>query len=438
MGLPSHPLYKPHAWRWVPTLYFCEGIPYVVAISVSVIMYKSLGISNTAIAFYTSWLYLPWVIKPLWSPLVDLIRTKRAWIVSLQFVVGAALAMIGLTAPAPFFFRITLALFWLLAFSSATHDIAADGFYLLALPPHQQAAFVGVRSTFYRLAMIAGQGGLVYLAGSLQEKTGAASRAWSGVFVLLAALFVLAGLYHLVVLPRPADDRPAGRTLHPVAGFLSVFATFFRKRDIKVILGFLLLYRLAEAQLLKLVAPFLLDPRTAGGLGLTTRQVGLLYGTLGIIALTVGGLAGGYAISRCGLKRLLWPMLVSMHLPIAVFVFLALTQPSNLAVIGGALSVEQFGYGFGFTAYMVYMMMVSAGEHRTAHYAICTGFMALGMMLPGLPAGWIQDHFGYVKFFTWVCIATLPSFAATALIKIAAGYGRSTRPPAAESPSFPP
>ena len=438
MGLPSHPLYKPHAWRWVPTLYFCEGIPYVVAMSVSVIMYKSLGISNTAIAFYTSWLYLPWVIKPLWSPLVDLIRTKRAWIVSLQFVVGAALAMIGLTAPAPFFFRITLALFWLLAFSSATHDIAADGFYLLALPPHQQAAFVGVRSTFYRLAMIAGQGGLVYLAGSLQEKTGAASRAWSGVFVLLAALFVLAGLYHLVVLPRPADDRPAGRTRHPVAGFLSVFATFFRKRDIKVILGFLLLYRLAEAQLLKLVAPFLLDPRTAGGLGLTTRQVGLLYGTLGIIALTVGGLAGGYAISRCGLKRLLWPMLVSMHLPIAVFVFLALTQPSNLAVIGGALSVEQFGYGFGFTAYMVYMMMVSAGEHRTAHYAICTGFMALGMMLPGLPAGWIQDHFGYVKFFTWVCIATLPSFAATALIKIEAGYGRSTRPPAAESPSFPP
>jgi PAT family beta-lactamase induction signal transducer AmpG len=438
VGLPSHPLYKPHAWRWVPTLYFCEGIPYVVAMSVSVIMYKSLGISNTAIAFYTSWLYLPWVIKPLWSPLVDLIRTKRAWIVSLQFVVGAALAMIGLTAPAPFFFRITLALFWLLAFSSATHDIAADGFYLLALPPHQQAAFVGVRSTFYRLAMIAGQGGLVYLAGSLQEKTGAASRAWSGVFVLLAALFVLAGLYHLVVLPRPADDRPAGRTLHPVAGFLSVFATFFRKRDIKVILGFLLLYRLAEAQLLKLVAPFLLDPRTAGGLGLTTRQVGLLYGTLGIIALTVGGLAGGYAISRCGLKRLLWPMLVSMHLPIAVFVFLALTQPSNLAVIGGALSVEQFGYGFGFTAYMVYMMMVSAGEHRTAHYAICTGFMALGMMLPGLPAGWIQDHFGYVKFFTWVCIATLPSFAATALIKIEAGYGRSTRPPATESPSFPP
>jgi PAT family beta-lactamase induction signal transducer AmpG len=405
--------------------------------TVSVIMYKNLGVSNTDIAFYTSWLYLPWVIKPLWSPLVDLIWTKRSWIVSLQFVVGAALAMIALTVPAPFFLRLTLAVFWLLAFSSATHDIAADGFYLLALPPPQQAAFVGVRSTFYRLAMIAGQGGLVYLAGSLQESLGDARRAWAGVFFLLAALFVLAGLYHLVVLPRPAGDRPVGHTPRPLADFLSVFATFFQKKDIKVILGFLLLYRLAEAQLLKLVAPFLLDGRAGGGLGLTTRQVGLLYGTIGIIALTLGGLAGGYAISRFGLKRLLWPMIISMNLPIAVFVVLALMQPANLAVIGGALTVEQFGYGFGFTAYMVYMMMVSDGQHRTAHYAICTGFMALGMMLPGMPAGWIQDHLGYLKFFIWVCIATIPSFAVTALIKVEAAYGRTTQPPARESAPLP-
>lgn len=433
MGLSSHSPYAPQAWRWVPTLYFCEGVPYVVAMTVSVIMYKNLGVSNTAIAFYTSWLYLPWVIKPLWSPLVDLIRTKRSWIVSLQFVVGAALAMIALTVPAPFFFRVTLAVFWLLAFSSATHDIAADGFYLLALPPHQQAAFVGVRSTFYRLAMIAGQGGLVYLAGSLQESLGDARRAWAGVFFLLAALFVLAGLYHLVVLPRPAGDQSAGSTPRPLADFWAVFASFFRKRDIKIILAFLLLYRLAEAQLLKLVAPFLLDDRASGGLGMTTRQVGLLYGTIGILALTLGGLAGGYAISRFGLKRLLWPMIISMNLPLAVFVVLAWLQPASLGVIGGALTVEQFGYGFGFTAYMVYMMMVSAGEHRTAHYAICTGFMALGMMLPGMPAGWIQDHLGYVRFFLWVCIATIPSFAATALIKIAAGYGRTTPPPAGET-----
>jgi PAT family beta-lactamase induction signal transducer AmpG len=405
--------------------------------TVSVVMYKNLGISNTDIAFYTSWLYLPWVIKPLWSPLVDLIKTKRAWIFRLQFVIGAALAMIALTVPAPFFFRATLAGFWLLAFSSATHDIAADGFYLLALPPHQQAAFVGVRSTFYRLAMIAGQGGMVYLAGSLQETLGQASRAWAAVFVLLAGLFVLAGLYHLVVLPRPAGDHSSGHTPQPLAAYFSVFATFFRKKDIKIILGFLLLYRLAEAQLLKLVTPFLLDGREVGGLGLTTRQVGLLYGTIGIIALTVGGLLGGYVISRFGLKRMLWPMLISMHLPIAVFVFLALSQPQNLAVIGGALTVEQFGYGFGFTAYMVYMMMVADGEHRTAHYAICTGFMALGMMLPAMPAGWIQDHLGYVKFFVWVCLATIPSFVATALIKVDAAYGRKPLPPVSESAPLP-
>jgi PAT family beta-lactamase induction signal transducer AmpG len=438
VGLPSHSPSAPTAWRWIPTLYFCEGVPYVLAMTVSVIMYKNLGVSNTDIAFYTSWLYLPWVIKPLWSPLVDLTSTKRFWIISLQFVIGAALAMIALTVPGPFFFRLTLAVFWLLAFSSATHDIAADGFYLLALAPPQQAAFVGVRSTFYRLAMIAGQGGLVYLAGSLQESLGDARRAWTGVFFLLAALFVLAGLYHLVVLPRPAADQTAGRTPRPLADFLSVFASFFRKRDIKIILGFLLLYRLAEAQLLKLVAPFLLDGRASGGLGMTTRQVGLLYGTIGIIALTLGGLAGGYAISRLGLKRLLWPMIISMNLPLGVFVALALLQPTNLAIIGGALTIEQFGYGFGFTAYMVYMMMVADGEHRTAHYAICTGFMALGMMLPGMPAGWIQDHLGYVKFFIWVCIATIPSFVATALITVAPAYGRTTPAPAAESCPLPP
>ena len=424
MGPPSHPSGAPWAWRWLPTLYLCEGLPYVVVMTVSVVMYKNLAISNTDIAFYTSWLYLPWVIKPLWSPLVDLVRTKRSWIVVMQFLMGAALALIGVSLPAPFFFRATLGLLWLLAFSSATHDIAADGFYLLALSPHHQAAFVGVRSTCYRVAMIAGQGGLVYLAGALQEAGGAAARAWAGVFLLIAVLLVLAALYHFFVLPRPAADQPGRRTTRPTTDYLAIFVSFFRKPDIKVILSFLLLYRLAEAQLLKLVPPFLLDARAAGGLGLTTRQVGLLYGTIGIVALLLGGLVGGYAISRFGLRRMLWPMLLSMQLPLVVFVFLALWQPENLALVGGALTVEQFGYGFGFTAYMVYMMLVATGEHRTAHYAICTGFMALGMMLPGLPAGWIQDHVGYVPFFVWVCLATIPSFVATALIRVDAAYGR--------------
>ncbi len=419
---PPSPL---RAWRWIPTLYFAQGIPYVVVMTLSVIMYKNLKVSNTDIALYTSWLYLPWVIKPLWSPLVDLFRTKRWWIVSLQFTVGAALALVALTVPGPDFFRYTLAVFWLMAFSSATHDIAADGFYLLALPPHQQAAFVGVRSTFYRLAMIAGQGGLVYLAGTLQDATGDVARAWAWVFVVLAVFFVLAGLYHLAVLPRPAGDVTVKRAPSLAADYLEVFAAFFRKKEILVILTYLLVYRLAEAQLLKLVTPFLLDARAVGGLGLTTQQVGIVYGTIGIIALTLGGLVGGYVISRFGLKRLLWPMIITMHVPNAVFIFLATALPEQLPLIGAAIAVEQFGYGFGFTAYMVYMMMVAGnGEHKTAHYALCTGFMALGMMLPGMAAGWIQDQLGYANFFIWVCVATIPSFIATACLKVDPAFGK--------------
>ena len=418
---PPSPL---RAWRWIPTLYFGQGIPYVVVMTVSVVMYKNLKVSNTDIALYTSWLYLPWVIKPLWSPLVDLSRTKRFWIVGLQFFVGFALALVALTLPGPWFFRGSLAVFWLIAFSSATHDIAADGFYLLALPALEQAAFVGVRSTFYRLATIAGQGGLVFLAGYLQDTTGDVVRAWSLVFVLAGVFFLLLGFYHWMVLPRPVEDHAAAGQIRLLAGWWEVFAAFFRKKDIGTTLGFLLLYRFAEAQLLKLVAPFLLDVRSAGGLGLTTQQVGIVYGTIGISALLLGGLVGGYVLSRFGLRRLLWPMILAMYAPNVVFILLAVVQPGSLFVVGGALAVEQFGYGFGFTAYLLYMMLVADGEHRTAHYAICTGFMALGMMLPGMAAGWIQEKLGYRNFFIWVCVAAIPSFVATALIKVDAAFGR--------------
>ena len=422
MNTPITPAARP--WRWIPTLYFGQGIPYVVAMTLSVVMYKNLQISNTAIALYTSWLYLPWVIKPLWSPVVDLYRTKRWWIVGLQCLLGLAMALVAFTVPAENGFQLTLAVFWLMAFSSATHDIAADGFYLLALPAHQQAALVGVRSTFYRLAMIAGQGGLVYLAGSLQQFTGDVRVAWAAIFILLAVFFVLLGLYHWVVLPRPVGDQAVNGGQPLGAGYRAVFATFFHRPGIKVILSFLLLYRFAEAQLLKLVTPFLLDGRAIGGLGLTTQQVGIVYGTVGVVALTLGGIMGGLIISRYGLKLLLWPMIFAMYLPNIIFVFLAITQPANLLVIGTALAVEQFGYGFGFTAYMMYMIMVADGAHRTAHYAICTGFMALGMMLPGMAAGWIQDHLGYVNFFLWVLVASIPSFFVTALIKVDAQFGR--------------
>ncbi len=427
--MPAHPTPDRRPWAWIPTLYFGQGLPYVVVMTLSVIMYKNLGLSNTEIALYTSWLYLPWVIKPLWSPLIELLGRKRGWIVALQFVIGAALALVALSIPGPRSFQMTLAVFWLMAFASASHDIAADGFYMLALPQRSQAAFVGVRSTFYRLANIGGQGGLVYLAGELQERTGSMTQAWSAVFFLLAGIFVLLGGYHQWMLPRPAADAapPLRRSAGGVMSeFFGVFAEFFRKPGIGVIVGFLLLYRFPEAQLLKLATPFLLDPQADGGRGLSTKQVGIAYGTVGLIALTLGGLLGGWVISRIGLKRALWPLILSMHLPNVMFLLMAISMPSSLLVISTALAIEQFGYGLGFTAYLMFMILVADGKHKTAHYAICTGFMALGMMIPGMWSGWLQDQLGYTLFFAWVMVATLPSFGLAALVKIPADFGRKT------------
>ena len=411
-------------WRWIPTLYFGQGIPYVVVMTLSVIMYKNLGVSNTDIALYTSWLYLPWVIKPLWSPIVDLFRTKRLWIVALQLLIGASLAMVALTIPTSHFFQITLAVFWLMAFSSATHDIAADGFYMLALKQHQQAAYVGVRSTFYRIAMIAGQGGLVYLAGRLTESTGDVVMAWSIVFWVLAAMFVLLGIYHKFGLPTPSSDVTVKGSGNVRTDFLVTFKSFFARRDIWLILAFLLTFRLGEAQALKMFAPFLLDPVAIGGLGLTTKDVGLVYGTYGVLALTIGGILGGVSISRGGLKKWLWPMLLAVHIPNLAFVFLAYTQPSSHIIITAAIVIEQFGYGFGFAAYLLFMIMVADGANKTAHYAICTGFMALGMMLPGMASGWIQTQLGYQHFFIWICVCTLPSIAVARFLKIDPAFGK--------------
>jgi PAT family beta-lactamase induction signal transducer AmpG len=413
-------------WTWVPTLYFAEGVPYVMVMSVSVIMYKRLGISNTEIALYTSWLYLPWVIKPLWSPVVDLLGTKRLWTVIMQGVIGVALAMVALCIPAPGFFQYTLAFFWLMAFSSATHDIAADGFYMLGLKEHQQAAFVGIRATFYRIAMVAGEGALVFLAGQLETRLAQLRIAWEITLFVVAGVFLAAFVYHLVILPRPAADawRTHGRPKALAGEFFKVFADFFRKDRIALILAFLLLYRFAEAQLIKLAYPFLLDEPSVGGLGLETSQVGVIKGTIGVIALLAGGILGGVAIARHGLRYWLWPMVFAMNLPNLVYVYLAYAQPSSRVLIGAAVSVEQFGYGFGFTAYMLYMILVAEGEHKTAHFAICTGFMALSMMLPGMFSGWLQEHLGYQHFFLWVMISTIPGFIVAALVKIAPEFGK--------------
>jgi MFS transporter, PAT family, beta-lactamase induction signal transducer AmpG len=601
-------------WAWIPTLYFAEGLPYVVVMTLAVVMYKGLGLSNTDIALYTSLLYLPWVIKPFWSPLVDLLGTRRKWVWLMQLIIGAGLAGIALSVPMPDFFRWSLAFLWLLAFSSATHDIAADGYYLLATTEHEQAFFVGIRSTFYRIAMISGQGLLVIFAGFIQSHTGlpkvelsieakpgaaivqsagtnawappsssnlcvlaSSSRieispsprekaevgrmvaelkarniqhgfqpedqgqvrektegwwtqsisqplrkfiaghfgaakvkssqagnigvaelqlsqrpdretvltlglksgdksisllegsrltfnqtnwnqpaavvfqldpklrtaatavyeirsgnivlSWSVTFLLLAGMFLAFGIYHKFVLPRPARDQPgaAGSSSRFVREFFLTFGSYFRKQKIILMLLFLLLYRFGEAQLMKMVVPFLLDGRELGGLGLTTGQVGFVYGTVGIIALTCGGLIGGIVASRYGLKAWLWPMLFIMHLPDLVFIYLANTQPDNLTLINVCVAIEQFGYGFGFTAYMLYMIYIARGKHPTAHYAICTGFMALGMMIPGMWSGWLQEIIGYPHFFVWVILATVPSFIVAALIPLEPEFGKRNR-----------
>ena len=413
-------------WAWIPTLYMAEGLPNVLVASVSVVLYKNLGVSNADIAFYTGWLYLPWVIKPLWSPVVDILKTRRQWIWAMQLLLGAGLAGVALTIPAPHFFQLTLAFFWLLSFSSATHDIAADGFYMLATTEREQAYFVGIRSMFYRVATIAAQGGLVILAGKIQARTGNYSSAWSAVFALVAGIYLCFGFYHFFILPRPAGDRP--RLAAPedfLAEFFKTFGAFFRKPKIAVMLLFLLVYRLGEAQLTKMAQPFLLDSRAAGGLGLTNDQLGFIYGTIGVTVFILGALLGGFAVARRGLKFWLWPMLLAIHLPDAVFIWLAYAQPENPVVVGAGVAIEQFGYGFGFTAFILYMIRIARGEHQTAHYAICTGFMALGLMVPGMWSGWVQEHLGYPHFFIWVVLATIPSFLVAAKIPLEAEFGRS-------------
>ena len=413
-------------WAWIPTLYFAQGLPYVAVMTISVIMYKRLGISNAELAFYTGWLNLPWVIKPLWSPFIDLMKTKRWWTTTMQLLIGAGLAGIAFTIPTEHFFQWTLAIFWLMAFSSATHDIAADGFYMLGLNSHQQALFVGIRSTFYRIATIAGQGLLIMLAGHLETSTGNIPYAWSLTFMVLAGLFLVLWGYHQFALPRPDSDKAAckvsSNTL--MKEFFATFVSFFKKKQAGIAILFMLLYRLPEAQLAKMSIPFLVDPINEGGLGLTTEQIGFVQGTVGIIGLTLGGILGGIAVSRGGLKRWLWPMVCAISIPDIVYVYLSYVQPESLLSINTCVFIEQFGYGFGFTAYMLYLIYFADGEHKTAHYAICTAFMALGMMIPGMAAGWLQEVMGYKLFFIWIMICTLATFGAAALLKIDPEFGK--------------
>lgn len=412
-------------WAWIPSLYFAEGLPYIVVMSVAVTMYKRLDISNTEIAFYTSWLYLPWVIKPLWSPIVDIFKTKRYWIVVMQMIIGVAFAGVAFTIPMSNFFQYTLAFFWLLAFSSATHDIAADGFYMLGLTKHEQAFNIGIRNTFYRIAMLSGQGLFVILAGKLESISDNNQWAWSITFFIIALLFISFFLWHYFILPQPVADikHNAKSIKQAFAGFSETFVSFFKKEGIILSLVFILIFRLGEAQLVKLASPFLLDNPETGGLGLTTLNVGTMYGTAGMIALTTGGILGGIVVSKNGLRKWMLPMVFAMNLPNLVYVFLSFVQPQELWIITSSIIVEQFGYGFGFTAFMLYMIYISDGKHKTAHYALCTGFMALGMMLPGMISGWIQEMIGYKYFFIWVMVCTIPGFVIINYLKYDPKFG---------------
>ena len=413
-------------WAWVPTLYFAEGVPYVAVMTISVIIYKRLGLSNTDITLYTSWLYLPWVIKPLWSPFVDMLRTKRWWILMMQILIAAALAGVAFTIPGPLWLQGSLAFFWLLAFSSATHDIAADGFYMLGLEQHQQAYFVGIRSTFYRIATIFSSGLLVGLAGVLQVLTRSIAYAWSLVFYLIAGLFIALWLYHSWALPHPAEDqnRVQKTAADIVNEFWQTLVTFFRKPQVWVGICFMLFYRMPEGLLAKVSALFLVDKVSNGGLGLSDVEFGMVQGTVGVIGLTLGGILGGIAASRDGLKRWLWPMVMAITIPDLVYVYLSYALPSSLLVINICIFLEQFGYGFGFSAYMLYLIYYSQGEHKTAHYALCTAFMALSMMIPGLFAGALQESVGYQAFFLIVVVCCAMTYIVSALLKIDPEFGK--------------
>ena len=418
---------KKHSpWAWVPTLYFAEGVPYVAVMTISVIIYKRLGLSNTDITLYTSWLYLPWVIKPLWSPFVDMLRTKRWWILTMQILIAAALAGIAFTIPGPFWLQGSLAFFWLMAFSSATHDIAADGFYMLGLNQHEQAYFVGIRSTFYRIATIFSSGLLVGLAGALQVLTRSISFSWSLVFYLIAGLFIALWLYHSWALPRPAeDDERVQKSAHDILNeFWQTLVTFFHKPQVWVGICFMLFYRMPEGLLAKVSALFLVDSAKNGGLGLSDGEFGLVQGTVGVIGLTLGGILGGICASRHGLKRWLWPMVMAITIPDLVYVYLSYALHADLFIINICIFLEQFGYGLGFSAYMLYLIYYSQGEHKTAHYALCTAFMALSMMIPGLFAGALQESVGYQAFFLIVVGACALTYIVSALLKIDPDFGK--------------
>jgi PAT family beta-lactamase induction signal transducer AmpG len=412
-------------WLWIPILNFASGFPYAIIISVSVIMYKNLGISNEDIGIYTSLLYLPWVIKPLWSPFIDLHSTKRKWFLSMQLLISIAFLIVGFTIPMNHFFFLSLAIFWVAAFASASNDVATDGYYLLSLSKDQQSFFLGIRSTFYRLSMLTGNGLIVIIGGYLETEFGDKTKAWSYTMIIVGLLMATITVYNLLTTPV-SENETSEDAVEQQKDFITVFTSFFKKKQIGIVLAFILLFRLGESQLMKMLTPFLIDPKEAGGMGLTTEDVGIIYGTFGVIALLVGGTLGGIAISKHGLGKWMLPMILIMHLPIVGFILLSHFHPENTIYIYLVVVVEQFGYGFGFAAFLMFLIFVAEGDSKTSHYSLATGFMALGMMAPGMVSGYIQEYLGYGNFFIWVLIATVPGVLISRFLVFPADFGKKS------------
>ena len=423
-------------WFWVPTLYFLEGIPYFLVNNISMVMFNQMGVPNGKMSFFTTLLYFPWALKFLWAPFVDLIKTKRWWFLTMQFLMLglAVLTILAIPQPDPAtiaamgtevkLFTGVLIAFIIMAFASATHDIAADGFYMLALKPGVQAEMIGWRSVFYRLSNVFCNSALLVVPGLIYDWTKEQGTenmpfAWQVTMGITAAIFLLMAIWHVFATPRPDTDKPNAETSVKdiITGFGKAFATYFTKPALWVAILFMLLYRLPEGFLMKMIYPFLLGTRESGGLGMTMQELGVVYGGIGVVFLLLGGILGGYFISRIGLKKSFWWMALAMTLPCLSFVYLSVYTPENMVNIAIAIAIEQIGYGFGFTAYMMYMMYFSDGEFKTSHYAICTSFMALSMILPGLVAGYIQEAIGYQNFFWMVISCSVATFFVTFLAR---------------------
>jgi MFS transporter, PAT family, beta-lactamase induction signal transducer AmpG len=404
-------------WWWVPSLYFAQALPYVLVMTVSTYAYKRLGISVVLIG-YTAWLGLPWTFKPLWSPLVELIGTERRWIWITEYIASAGFAVVALGYTTEHFFLWTAVGYGLLALAAATHDIAADGFYMRVLEPHDQTWFSGIRSVAFRGGWIFGEGLLVMLVGRLIKLQFDPAAAWSVTHFVAAATFFILATYHAWALPiapakLPTDIDSAGKVLREV---VRIFRLFFTYIPLATALPFLLLYRFAEAQVVKLLGVFLLDSREAGGLGLNEEQIGTINGTLGVAALLCGGVLAGMLAARDGVRKWLLPMAAMMNLTNVAFLALAYFQPTSLVFISLAVVIEKFGYGLGFTGFMLYMLYLAQGKHQTSFYAICTGFMTLGLIVPGSFAGYPLEWFGYTGFFIWILVCTIPSFMVTWIV----------------------